>query len=102
MLDAAFYDLVERLIPRRVQARIRRLVKDSKCLLCEKDASEGDRGLCPHCYNQFNYAHRLAAAEGQKALAKFERQEVAAGCVLRSQRGKSRKRKNPFLARLAS
>lgn len=81
----------------------------SKCLQCECAVTHGHRGLCNYHYGQFidarNSDPRVALAKTQKqildAKKKFDDEQVEAGRILLSRRGKHPKTPNPFKVRIA-
>lgn len=86
-LKASFYDLIESLMTKTAVKRVR--AKREKCIRVDCDCPQvrGRRKLCKKHWNQFDYARKLAAARGVSVLAKFEREEVAAGRVGASRPG---------------
>lgn len=78
-------------------------IATGECIQCEHKA-DGDRGLCAYHTGQFKYA-KNKAAEGLKVAAKiaaakelFDDEQVKAGRILPSRKGKHSKRtENPFI-----
>lgn len=97
MLDRATLMLIEALMTNATKRRIKTSKKRAQCVRpdCTSRAEHGCRGCCKLHYNQFDYAKRLIEQQADREL--FDAQEVAAGNILPSARGKCRKRANPYL-----
>jgi hypothetical protein len=97
MLDRATLILIEALMSNATKRRVRSSKQKVQCVRvdCTDPSERGCRGCCKLHYNQFDYAKRMIEKQSDKEL--FDAQEVAAGNVLPSARGKCRKRANPYL-----
>lgn len=89
-------ELLEMAGTERAKARVKAKTKAQKCLMCDRDAVEGMRGLCVTHYNQFRVAKRKYPA-GKKQAA-FDAEQVRAGRILESRRGRHPVTPNPFEA----
>lgn len=78
---------------RRVKRKVQKLI----CVRadCDQEAVTGCRGNCQAHFNHFRYAKSLLKSTREKM--RFDDQQVAAGNILPSARGKCRKRPNPYL-----
>jgi hypothetical protein len=69
---------------------------ERKCLQCDCAAAIGRRGLCEYHYNQFDTEKRKRLTK--KARDKFDVDQVAAGNIFGSRRGKPPRSPNPFVS----
>jgi hypothetical protein len=78
----------------RAKQQVKVKAKACKCLQCDKPAARGRRGLCQYHFNQFDNEKRKRPTK--KLRDKFDRDEVAAGKVFESRRGRQPMSPNPF------
>jgi len=85
----------------RTQRKVRRSLKETTCVRsdCRAKAARGRRGLCKRCFNQFDYARSLC--RNARERRRFEEEQVKAGNVLASSRGRCRKSENPYLKKVS-
>lgn len=94
---------------RKAKKQVKAKAESKSCLCCELPAVHGHRGLCTYHYGQFidarNSDERVVKAKTPKqvedAKKKFDDEQVEAGRILTSRRGKHPKTPNPFKVRIA-
>ena len=94
---------------RKAKQSVKEKVVADACLQCKCAAFHGHRGLCQYHYNQFidarNSDSRVVKAktakQEQDAKKKFDDEQVEAGRILASRRGKHPKTPNPFKESIA-
>ncbi len=81
----------------QTRRRVKSKVKKAICVRadCDQEAATGCRGNCSLHFNQFRYAKSLLKSPREKT--RFDDQQVAAGNIMPSARGKIRKQQNPYL-----
>lgn len=95
------------------RARVKAKATVQKCILCDDPADDGCRGLCEYHHNQFKYekakvveavvltkkekARKLTLEDKQRAAAEdWDKEQVQAGRIFESRRGRHSKRPNAF------
>lgn len=94
---------------RKAKGSVKGKMIAARCLQCDNAAAHGHRGLCEYHYGQFINARNadgrvLIAKTKEKrddAKKKFDDEQVEAGRILSSRRGKHPKTPNPFKVRIA-
>lgn len=94
---------------RKAKVVVKQKMIAASCLQCGNAAVHGHRGLCEYHYGQFINARNAdervvmakTAKQQQDAKKKFDDQQVEAGRILASRRGKHPKTPNPFKVRIA-
>jgi len=84
----------------QIRKRMMERVMSKKCLVCDREAAQGRRGLCQKHSDQFNYKKRKLATEAERDA--FDREQVGLGNILEANPGRTSNEPDAFPSVIAS